>query len=346
MYFALIGKTPDLSLAELEVLHPVIKERLGAFIIFEASEKVVGALANLAGIIKRGKVVSESELWPILTGAPLIWVNTNGDGVHYKKTYGVKRFKVVSPEKSDKEVIEGWIELLDLGENKIGVVQGRQDIERFELLDFEKPVRGMQIGMMPAKLTQMLVNIGVAQTGKNPGDEITVYDPFVGFGTTVWIANSLGYHTIWSDINITPSKQNQKRWVTTKHAQADKRITLFKHDVNDALEQPFLKHADVIVTEGRLGPVVNGQVARDTAKVKDNISQIIALYEAFLNNTNAKLPNVPIVITIPVYLFLDRSTIEESITNIATDLGYEVHVVGEVYSRKKQLVGRRIVVLK
>ncbi|MBP7848304.1 hypothetical protein KA013_03760 [Patescibacteria group bacterium] len=64
------------------------------------------------------------------------------------------------------------------------------------MLDFEKPVRGMQIGMMPAKLTQMLVNIGVAQTGKNPGDEITVYDPFVGFGTTVWIANSLGYHTI------------------------------------------------------------------------------------------------------------------------------------------------------
>jgi len=67
MYFALIGKTPDLSLAELEVLYPVIKDRVGSFVLFEASEKSVGALVNLAGIIKRGKVVSEKELSPILS---------------------------------------------------------------------------------------------------------------------------------------------------------------------------------------------------------------------------------------------------------------------------------------
>ena len=52
----------------------------------------------------------------------------------------------------------------------------------------------MQIGMMPAKLTQILVNIAVAQLPASAlqGDDApTVYDPFCGFGTTLFVANSL-----------------------------------------------------------------------------------------------------------------------------------------------------------
>ena len=41
------------------------------------------------------------------------------------------------------------------------LITGYQNIERFELIDIQKPVRGMEVGMMPAKLTQILVNIGV-----------------------------------------------------------------------------------------------------------------------------------------------------------------------------------------
>lgn len=40
-------------------------------------------------------------------------------------------------------------------------MKGRQDIDRSAIIDFEKPARGMQIGMMPAKLTQLLINIGL-----------------------------------------------------------------------------------------------------------------------------------------------------------------------------------------
>jgi DNA modification methylase len=39
-----------------------------------------------------------------------------------------------------------------------------------------------------------------------------VYDPFCGFGTTGFVANWLGHHFIGSDINITPCKENVKRW--------------------------------------------------------------------------------------------------------------------------------------
>ncbi len=346
MYFALFGKTPELSLAELEVLHPTIHAHKGAFVFFEAKDINPEALSSLAGIIKRGRVVSENELGSILQGAPLIGVSSNWLGVRCKKTYGVKRFKILIPEKSDKEVKEGWIELIELSEDRIWIIEGRQNIDRFEAIDFEKPVRGMQVGMMPAKLTQMLINIGVAHSGKKAGDEVTIYDPFVGFGTTVWIANSLWYHAIGSDINIPPAKQNHKRWMTTPYAQPKKHITLFKHDVKEPFSEPVLKHVDAIVTEWRLGSVVNGQVARDTAQVKNNITQIVDLYSVFLKNTKEMFSNVPIVITIPVYLFLDRSTIEEQITGFARDLGYDVLPIGEIYSRKWQLVGRRVVVIK
>ena len=58
---------------------------------------------------------------------------------------------------------------------------GYQRIDRFEIIDFERPVRGMHVGMMPAKLTQTLVGIGV---GLSDDPEAAIFDPFCGFGTT------------------------------------------------------------------------------------------------------------------------------------------------------------------
>jgi tRNA G10 N-methylase Trm11 len=93
----------------------------------------------------------------------------------------------------------------------------------------------MQIGMMPAKLTQLLVNIGVSYSKKQ--ENVTVYDPFCGFGTTLWVANTLGYNAIGSDINASLAKKNLTRWKETEHADADARLMLYKHDVLE----PFTK---------------------------------------------------------------------------------------------------------
>lgn len=347
MYFALLGKTPQLSLAELELLHPTIHTQAWAFVFFDLLPERVEMLAQLAGIIKRGKVIKEEQLAELLKDCSLIGVSSQSFGVHCKKTFGVKRFKLISePEKSDKEIKKEWVELIEFKDGNIWVVLWRQDIDRFEAIDFEKPVRGMQVGMMPAKLTQMLINIGVATVAHLDQDQITIYDPFVGFGTTTWIANSLGYHGIGSDINISPAKQNHKWRTTTPYFQSHKHLTFFKHDVTSSFDQPFLQHVSVIVTEWWLGPVVNNQVARDTAKVKAHITQITDLYTSFLRNTQARFPRIPLIMTVPVYLFLDRSTIEEFILDIARDLGYSAEWIGEVYHRKGQLVGRRVVVIR
>jgi hypothetical protein len=51
--------------------------------------------------------------------------------------------------------------MLDEDMHRVLKVTGYQDIARYSCIDFDKPVNSMQIGMMPAKLTQILVNIAV-----------------------------------------------------------------------------------------------------------------------------------------------------------------------------------------
>ncbi|HCB51975.1 TPA: hypothetical protein DEP21_05455 [Patescibacteria group bacterium] len=43
----------------------------------------------------------------------------------------------------------------------------------------------MQMGMMPAKLAHILINLGL------PTTNTTIYDPFCGSGTTCFLANNL-----------------------------------------------------------------------------------------------------------------------------------------------------------
>ena len=282
-----------------------------------------------------------------------------------KKLYGVKRFKEVALERADLEVKTDGVEILRLGEDVYGKVLGWQYIDRFAAIDFDKPGRGMQIGMMPAKLAQMLVNIWVWLIGDYPhpnplpkgegerlgsGDEdsITVWDPFCGFGTTLFVANSLRYHAIGSDINSTLAKKNIAWWPTTEYAHEDRYLTLFKHDVLEPFTKWFLQAVDVIVTEGWLGPVVKSSNADNRgqhALILKNIEDIVAVYRGFLDNAKNGLTWVPIVMTVPVY---DRlgDVIEQRITKFAKGIGYHVESVGEVYQREKQVVGRRVLVLK
>lgn len=128
------------------------------------------------------------------------------------------------------------------------VVSGYQDISLYEMIDFNKPVNSMQIGMMPSKLALTMINIGLSAC--KDSNDITIYDPFVGLGTTAFLANALGYDCIASDIEMSAAKQNIGRW-QEKAAQRndDKRITTFKHDIYEPLKKPFLANVNLIVTE-------------------------------------------------------------------------------------------------
>jgi len=236
-----------------------------------------------------------------------------------------------------------------------GLVLWRQHIWLYEKIDFDKPVSGMEIGMMPSKLAHLLVNIWIAQIPVwDISKDITIRDPFVGFGTTGFIVNNMWHNFIWSDMNIVPFKTNKKWRLTIPLAQEDKHFTAFKHDMHDPLTQPFLEHVDVIVTEWRLGPVIKKNPYKLTRKYGQatameafdrGITEIVNTYTDFIQNVFTTMPTVPVVMTVPHYTFMDEDTIWEKLEAKLTSIWADIEQV-DIYARKKQKVARRVVIVK
>jgi hypothetical protein len=293
MYFAILGRHPKLSLAEFALVPTTSLRRQGEYLFFESDLEEVALLSQLeklGGIVKRGRVIKkpdsrnqiseekDEKIASFLDGVTIIGVNDQKLGMETKKLYGVRRFKLVELTSSDLEIKNNGKELIALGGWDIGLVLWRQDIAHFELIDFGKPAHGMEVGMMPAKLAQMLVNIGVVQKiQKNQNIQniqrstlydsglsensawYTVYDPFCGFGTTGFVANSGSGITSSDRISASPERrkmQNDGKKIDKGQVTKEQLFTVFKHDVAEPFDHPVVKKVDVIVTEGWLGPVV------------------------------------------------------------------------------------------
>ncbi len=369
-YFAILGKHKQISLAELQYIHPENLKTHGPIAIFDT--QFPDKLAQLWGIIKRWQVTT---LWTLSSltreGDPkgggfilpqLIGTNSRLLGKHLKDSWYTKRFKELTLDHCDLEVQDKWQELILIHSNEsldetvqIGVVTGYQDIWLFEVVDFEKPGSGMGIGMMPSKLALTMINIALAhhqsthETSNSEypegwKEEYTIYDPFCGFGTTGFLANAHGYHVICSDINGSLIKPNLTWWQT--HARhTDHRFTAFKHDATDPITKPFVKHTDVIVTEWWLWPIVTTRLMPKVAH--HQLSQIWAVYCGFLQQIDAYFNDITICMTIPVYRIYEVNVILEMIEDLlGEDKKWSITPIPQVYERKWQFVTRQIVVLQ
>ncbi|MDR2189645.1 MAG: hypothetical protein LBP53_00105 [Candidatus Peribacteria bacterium] len=112
--------------------------------------------------------------------------------------------------------------------------------------------------MMPAKLTHALINIGIASLKKRTKmlpEQLLIFDPFCGTGTTGFVANALGYHFIGSDIKLNFALQNQQRRKQTQHYH-HQLFSFIEQDISKPLDadkfQELLTHQTLIITEGRL----------------------------------------------------------------------------------------------
>lgn len=208
-------------------------------------------LAQLAGIIKWGKLI-DGDLSDFFSSCEkrILGVADKNIGINLKKCYGLKRFKQVDLFHTDLEVKQKGVELIKLG-SQWGQVLGYQQIKLYEVVDFEKPGRSMQMGMMPAKLTHILLNIGRALAGE---DLPLVYDPFVGSGTTGFLANHFGMEFLGSDLKLTFAERNLPRWKVSKRGHSDLTFEIFQHDATKPLVnlELFAGKIPIIITEGWL----------------------------------------------------------------------------------------------
>ncbi len=365
VYFAILGKHPEISKAELEWVQPKnISYPKKWIIIFDTEypEK----LTTLGGIIKAGRVVKEKELPTLLTDIKIIGIQSETNGKHLKRTAGIRRYKLVNLFHTDKEIKEKGKELINLENGLYGIVEYYQPIELYETIDFSKPGRSMQMGMMPAKLTHIMINIwltekiencevqrnlGKLKTKWNEAQEgkienLCMYDPFVGSGTTGFLANYLGYDFIGSDIKITYAQQNADRRKTTKFYDKNHTFDIFTHDIKGKFWQtPLIKGQTkrdlLIITEWRLWPIVTKTTwDQDIQKFQERVAD---LYKSFLERIQEL--SATAVFTIPRYIGQENGI--EQVLNTYTDkIGLKIQSIPELYMREGQQVARKILIVK
>ena len=357
MYGAIIGYHEELSLYEMAFCGIKNINNIRHHIItFEA--EYPDHIRQCASCIKSWKVVNKEEMHQIAAQHKIIGTTDKQLGKSLKEKHsGIKRFKEVELLRTDKDIKENGKEIIPLwsarqeewdedGEKLFLIIEHHQNIPLYETIDFEKPVRGMEIGMMPAKLTMVLLNCWLAsllQQWKKINGTTTVYDPFTGFGTTNMVVNSRWLATIGSDSTITAAKRNMQRRKDNKFAQ-DVPLTVFKHDVHQPFTKPFIKNTSLIVSEWRLGPVTTKRT--QTEHVEANITKIIAVYTDFFQHCQDffgdQLP--VIVITFPEFLFHEIS-IQQQIEESLKKIDRKYTILEEPYARKHQVIGRKILIV-
>ncbi len=364
-YIFILGKHPDLSIAELKTRYPKADVRRGgdSFAVMESELEIDQAEFNrLGGSIKCAKVVGESDmgnqvdvlsdvlfshykdikleyglsvysfsekqLRPILLK---LKKKLQADGV--KSRFINNDFKNISAAQY-KSIKEKGIEIIVAKTNQaflIGEVVGVQDIDAYSERDFDKPFRDMEMGMLPPKLAQILINL-TGVSGK-------IWDPFCGSGTLVMEGLLMGRDMIGSDIDsdrVDGAKKNVE-WLGQK-AEAE----LFTHDAT----KPFKSDYEAIAFEGDLGIPHNQHINSD--KLNQIISDLDDLYVKFFENLKNMEFGGPIVAGLPFFRLrngdeVDMSKTVEKIESLgfkSTALLRDKYVLK--YSRENQAVGRAI----
>lgn len=304
-------------------------------------------LRTCSTLIKRGIVSDFVWLEKPLTEAKLIAVHDKEVGKLLKNEWRIRRFKIIAQDHTDKECKEKWTEvvLIDKKKDMRWVVLWRQNIALYEAVDFGKPIRDMDIGIMPAKLAHFLLHLGILyhDTYNNVSKEYTIRDPFVGSGTTAFLANAFWYNVISSDIQISWCKKNRDRWIKTPH-YTDHKHTLFKHDVRDPIEKVFIEHTDIIATEWRLWPVIQQRI--DSTTARKNQEDVRNIFSWLLTNVHTFFHKpITIVCTIPYYTQRHIS-IAPQIQKFCKEKNRNLRIIPTLYQRKKQYVARQICIIQ
>lgn len=244
-----------------------------------------------------------------------------------------------------------------------------QDVDSYTKRDIGKPVRDTTVGLLPPKLAQVMLNLGLwllktskpsmlEKTNKRTNERLTVFDPFCGTGVIPLECLARGWNVLASDVSqkaVNGCEKNiewiRKEW---KIPKKDAESSVWKQDAT----KPFSlkKLPDLIVTETTLGPSLTRPPAPGPAERLRK--QVERMQEDFLGNAAKTLPGVPIVCCWPFWRLSGGSLVRLSgLWEKLPKLGYravmpmipqskEATDFSLLYRRNDQFVGREIVMLQ
>lgn len=260
----------------------------------------------------------------------------------------------------------------------VGVTVGAQDVESYTKRDIRKPVRDTSTGLLPPKLAQILLNLGLwmVQSPKAPETAaekkgkaskashiptVTVFDPFCGTGVIPMECLLRGFPVAASDKSekaVSGCSKNVE-WTRKQYDIAKSNVpsTVWKQDAMKPFDASSFKQTGLpglIVTETTLGPNLRARpTIKDAQKYRSEVEKLLM---HFIQNAAKALPGAPIACTFPVWFTSKGPVLFEHIWKTIDDAGYHAVLPPTVemlqgrmsllYRRPEQFVGREIVLLR
>lgn len=384
MYIAILGRQPDIGLAELRRVYKNVEPFSNKSAVIEDDNF---NLERLGGALKAGQVVAEFKgdttkaLQKIATHYISQWKN-----VDHKITLGISAYDFpVKPNdlqklglKIKKNLKENNVSLrlipnktealstatshnnkLGLSENKVELIivknengkilvaesVGAQNITAYAKRDQNRPKRDAFVGMLPPKLAQIIVNLAVGQN--HASENFKVLDPFCGTGVILQEASLMGYGILGSDLSdkmIDYTKENLD-WLEKTHKKAHTKDAWLKQ--GDAVDTKWPKF-NTIATETYLGRPFSAPPAYEVVEEVSGTCAKIA--DGFLKNASSQLKSGDeICIAVPAWRMANGNFHFLDIVPAFVKYEFERIFVSErplLYFREDQVVARHLYILK
>ncbi|KKR06042.1 MAG: hypothetical protein UT34_C0001G0082 [candidate division WS6 bacterium GW2011_GWF2_39_15] len=186
------------------------------------------------------------------------------------------------------------------GKKTFGRTLGVQNIEFFSKVEFDKPYTNKEMGVLPAKLATIMINL----LGLKDGE--TIWDPFCGSGTVPLVALSNGLNVLASDIDVKAVEGTQKNieWLAAGNQLNTVNMNVFQFDVlnpDGKIVSTLRKTAfHGLASEPYMGPPQFKRMS--VTKATKLLSGVESLYSnLFLLLENLKLYRFKAVIVVPSY---------------------------------------------
>lgn len=373
-YLAVLGRQPELSLAELTALFGSVHSLSSHLALIKTDQKVL--IGRLGGTLKLGRRLSRPLVEHLLSLHPsgkfVLGVSDYSPeaSATTAKNLAMKLKKILTRQGRSTRLLlsptatlstatchhnqlgekPGHYELLRFNHNwYLGC--GVQNITAYASRDQARPARDAKIGMLPPKLAQILINL----CGPLP-PHARLLDPFCGTGVLLQEAALLGYRPYGTDLNpkmVEYTKRNLK-WLSSWAEKRGKLLpSLTKIEDCDIIEGDatnFIWRGEIhaVACETYLGPPLSSPPPE--IKLKTIKAEVSSLLLQFLKNLSPQIPdNTPVVLATPAWLRPDGQYSSLNLLDEIPKLGYNVIKIGSkslAYHREGQIVAREIIVLR
>ncbi len=385
MYIALLGRQPELSIAELERVFTKVSWFSPQTALINTDAPI--DIQRLGGSQKIGRVILrlDSTDWRKASDAIVkhyakAWSTAEG-----KITLGLSAYEfTASPREVQKVGLilksklkqsgtslrlipnqdaalstatahhnklglsDNKVELLIIKSKKQTIVAesiGTQNITALAARDQGRPRRDAFVGMLPPKLALMMINLA---TGPDATKPQRILDPFCGTGVLLQEAALLGksvYGTDLAEKMIRYTRDNLNWLQDTYKLDVD----WYLHE-GDAMDTKWQSPITAVASEAYLGQPFSAPPSNaKLTEVRGNCNHIIG---SFLKNIAKQLtPGTPMVLAVPAWRDTQGSFTHLQLVNKVEEYGFERVQLTTVdsdkllYSRPDQVVGRELLLL-